>query len=396
VLLAIALSGALVVVGHPSDAGAAEQPVLTVTPNEAPVGHYVEVQVVAPANTRCFSPGFGNAVGGSATTSLQTFTGSFSDRFVIPAYTNGSEDVRQVIRQVTPGSYEFAVSCGGVTGTTFTAPFEVTVSAPPVSRFVGMALDPSGRGYWLAQAGGGVYSFGSAAFHGSLPGVHLTLAAPIVGIAATPDGGGYWLAGADGGVFAFGDAHLYGSLPGIHIVPAAPIVAIVANPKGGGYWLIGADGGVFSFGSSAYHGSATEPFNPGWANTAIAGMAAAPDGAGYIQAGGFYGGYGYGDLAGAHDYGPVPGWYPQLSAETGVATTASGQGQWYVARDGGVFTVRAPFYGSLPGNHITPNAPVIAIAATADHRGYWLLGADGGVFAFGDDHFYGSGVGLPW
>ena len=34
--------------------------------------------------------------------------------------------------------------------------------------------------------------------------------APIVGIAATPTGKGYWLVGADGGVFAFGDATFFG------------------------------------------------------------------------------------------------------------------------------------------------------------------------------------------
>lgn len=36
--------------------------------------------------------------------------------------------------------------------------------------------------------------------------------APIVGIAITPSGNGYLLVGADGGVFAFGDAKFLGSL----------------------------------------------------------------------------------------------------------------------------------------------------------------------------------------
>lgn len=36
--------------------------------------------------------------------------------------------------------------------------------------------------------------------------------APIVGIAATPTGKGYWLVGADGGVFPFGDAVLLGTV----------------------------------------------------------------------------------------------------------------------------------------------------------------------------------------
>ena len=35
---------------------------------------------------------------------------------------------------------------------------------------------------------------------------------PIVAMAATPDGDGYWLVAADGGVFSFGDAAFYGSM----------------------------------------------------------------------------------------------------------------------------------------------------------------------------------------
>lgn len=36
--------------------------------------------------------------------------------------------------------------------------------------------------------------------------------APIVGMAATPTGKGYWLVAADGGVFAFGDAQMIGNV----------------------------------------------------------------------------------------------------------------------------------------------------------------------------------------
>jgi hypothetical protein len=41
--------------------------------------------------------------------------------------------------------------------------------------------------------------------------------APIVGIAATPTGKGYWLVAADGGVFAFGDATYLGNVE--HLLP---------------------------------------------------------------------------------------------------------------------------------------------------------------------------------
>jgi len=54
------------------------------------------------------------------------------------------------------------------------------------------------------------------------------LNAPMVGIAATPDGKGYWLAGADGGVFSFGSAPFQGSMGGKPM--NAPVVGIAAYP----------------------------------------------------------------------------------------------------------------------------------------------------------------------
>ena len=42
-----------------------------------------------------------------------------------------------------------------------------------VCAVVGMAATPSGRGYWLVAADGGVFTFGDAAFYGSMGGVRL-------------------------------------------------------------------------------------------------------------------------------------------------------------------------------------------------------------------------------
>ena len=50
---------------------------------------------------------------------------------------------------------------------------------------VGIAATPTGNGYWLAAADGGVFSFGTAPFAGSEGGKHLN--GPVVGIAATSD-----------------------------------------------------------------------------------------------------------------------------------------------------------------------------------------------------------------
>ncbi|MDA8262844.1 MAG: hypothetical protein M0Z47_08435 [Actinomycetota bacterium] len=39
-----------------------------------------------------------------------------------------------------------------------------------------------------------------------------TLNKPVVGMASTPDGKGYWMVASDGGIFSFGDAAFYGSM----------------------------------------------------------------------------------------------------------------------------------------------------------------------------------------
>src|SRR5947209_7521572 len=92
---------------------------------------------------------------------------------------------------------------------------------------------PSAASFWLTDAGGNIWSFGKAAFHGSLGGTPLH--APIVATAATASGGGYWLAASDGGVFAFGDAPFHGSLGALRL--NSPIVGMTPTPDGDGYWL---------------------------------------------------------------------------------------------------------------------------------------------------------------
>jgi len=72
-----------------------------------------------------------------------------------------------------------------------------------------------------------------------------------------------------------------------------------------------------------------------------------------------------------------------------MAPTASGNGYWLVARDGGIFSFGdAPFYGSLGGTRL--NAPVVDVDVAPDGAGYWLTAEDGGIFAFGSAPFHGS------
>jgi hypothetical protein len=79
------------------------------------------------------------------------------------------------------------------------------------------------------------------------------LNAPIVAIAATPSGQGYWLVAADGGIFAFGDAVFDGSTGAIHL--NMPVVGIAPYGNDAGYWLVAQDGGIFAFGGAPFLGS---------------------------------------------------------------------------------------------------------------------------------------------
>ena len=89
---------------------------------------------------------------------------------------------------------------------------EAVIETPPPSPPPPPAPPSPTHGYWLVGSDGGIFSFGSASFHGSMGGIPLQR--PMVGIVPTSDRGGYWLDAADGGVFSFGDTTFYGSIPG--------------------------------------------------------------------------------------------------------------------------------------------------------------------------------------
>jgi hypothetical protein len=152
-------------------------------------------------------------------------------------------------------------------GGTF-ATYTAGSSFPHNEPIVGLAADHANGGYWLVDAGGGVYSFGGAPFYGSMGGSALDK--PIVGMAATPDGGGYWLVASDGGIFSFGDANFYGSMGGKPLND--PIVGLSSTTDGNGYWEVASDGGIFNFGDAGFAGS-----TGGKAlNAPITGMAVVP------------------------------------------------------------------------------------------------------------------------
>jgi hypothetical protein len=219
-------------------------------------------------------------------------------------------------------------------------PAGVTAGAGRVAT-AGVPSGNGARGYWVLGADGGVFSYGTAKFQGSLPGLGIRNRA--VTMAATPSGNGYWLLGGDGGIFSFGDAGFFGSVPGLRLPGNVTAIDLQPTPSGNGYWILGADGGIFSFGDAAFAGS-------------------------------------------------VPGLGIRNRAVK-IAPTTTGNGYWILGEDGGVFSFGdARFFGSLPGIKVRNRS--IALAPTPSGNGYWLLGADGGIFAFGDATFHGSVPGL--
>ena len=153
---------------------------------------------------------------------------------------------------------------------------------------------PITQGYDLVGSDGGIFTFGTAQYFGSMGGTRLD--APVVAMASDVRTGGYWMAASDGGIFAF-NAPFYGSMGGTRL--NAPIVGMATDNVTGGYWMVAADGGVFAF-NAPFYGS----MGGTWLHKPIVGMAAMPFGTGY----------------------------------------------WLVAKDGGVFAFgNAPFYGSMGG-----------------------------------------------
>ncbi len=240
----------------------------------------------------------------------------------------------------------------------------------------------SNQGLALTARDGGVFTYGTAQFVGSMGGQRLN--APVVGMAETPDGGGYWLVAADGGVFAFGDARFYGSTGGQRL--NAPIVGMASTPDGQGYWLVAADGGVFSFGDAPFAGSmGGRPLN-----APVVGVAAA-DAGGYWLVASDGGVFNFGDAAfigsmgGQHLNAPV----------TGIAGSPNGGGYWLVGSDGGIFTFgNASYFGSVPGQGIVGQPPVVGISRTPSGAGYWLVGSNGAVYSYGDAAFLGALTGV--
>jgi hypothetical protein len=212
-----------------------------------------------------------------------------------------------------------------------------------VNDVVGAAETAGGGGYWMVATDGGIFNFGNAGFFGSAGAIHLNQ--PVVGMAATPDGKGYWLVASDGGIFTYGDAQFFGSTGAIHL--NKPVVGMAATPDGGGYWLVASDGGIFAYGDAQFYGS-TGAIH---LNKPIVGMHATNDGGGYVFVASDGGVFPYGDASYA---GSIPGLGVQVSNIVGISGGTVG----YIlfGSNGAVYSFGgAPYAGSLPGLGVSVN-----------------------------------------
>ncbi|MGH9298370.1 MAG: hypothetical protein ACRDZT_00460, partial [Acidimicrobiales bacterium] len=204
---------------------------------------------------------------------------------------------------------------------------------------------------------------------------HLKLAAPIVGMAVTPTGGGYWLVAADGGVFSYGNARFYGSLGGKIHTAAHDIVSIVATVDGKGYWLGDRSGALTPFGD-APHLPSLNPLDVSSGRPPIVGLAVLHDqmGAWVVNSAGtvFH-------LGQSHLYGGISSDL-LTSPVVGIARTADGRGYW-LSDEKGVVTsfgdAKAPVKPP-----VLPD-PVVGITAAPNTEGYWAVSAGGYVIPGG-------------
>ncbi len=156
-----------------------------------------------------------------------------------------------------------------------------------------IGIAPTGEGYLVLRANGGVENYHTDWF-GSLAD-RLPLGVAATGIAADAATGGYWVLTSEGGVWNF-DAPWYGSPKAAgQMGPGSPAaVGIVST--GSGYLVLRANGGV-------------ENYHTDW-------------------------------------FGSLADRLPPGVAATGIAADAATGGYWVLTSEGGVWNFDAPWYGS--------------------------------------------------
>jgi hypothetical protein len=262
---------------------------------------------------------------------------------------------------------------------------EFTVGEDDILTSAGIgnaANRPQGDGYWLVDAAGNVFAYGSAPQLGSLPSTY-GFFDWVVGIAPTSSGNGYWLATLDGKVYPFGDA-------GQGVIDYGPFeddwaVGLVPATDGVGYRLVTAKGRTLP---SAAALNNTTTAGPLFDDAPVLGAAATPTGLGYWVFNGHGRVAGFGDAGFHGDTHAI-----KLNHTiTAMAPTPAGTGYWLLADDGSLFNFgSAQPLGSATTIDPTGFFTVILPTATGYRLGTW----QGRVHTFGDARNYGSLFDVP-
>lgn len=193
------------------------------------------------------------------------------------------------------------------------------------------------------------------------------------GVASNPLGGFYVLAG-DGTVFAMDGAPHYGA-PAFGRDIARGIAAM---PDGKGYMVLDGHGGVHKFGSAA-SGATANLANPYFGWDIARGLAISPTGKGFGVLDGFGGFHSVGD-APQPGTGRLPYWR-NWDIARGVVISPSGNGLYILDGYGGVHTTGDGVPRANPYFGVDIARGVIV---TPDNGGYALLDGLGGIHTMGN------------
>jgi ribosomal protein L24E len=258
----------------------------------------------------------------------------------------------------------------------------------------------TGGGYWLLERDGDIAAYGAAAAYETAK-PNLAAGASAVALAARPDGKGLWVLTSDGDVIARGEATDFGRVDLAQLTkPGERVATMSATPTGKGLWVFTTAGRILSFGDAlpADEMTGSAEILALDLDGPIIHSAATPTGKGAYLVASDGGVFTIGDARFIDSvrgqlsklFGP-PG-MPDLPV-VGITPDPDGDGYWMVAADGGVFSFRTPFRGSLPA--VVPfdrlAAPVNGMVPYGN--GYLLVAGDGGVFTFSNKPFQGSGAG---
>ena len=242
-----------------------------------------------------------------------------------------------------------------------------------------VAAHPFGGGYWLVDAAGNVFAYGSASGLGGLPS-NYGFWDWTVGIAPTPSGNGYWLATLDGKVYPFGDAPQ-------GVTDYGPFdddwaVGIVSAKESPYYRLVTANGRTLP--ATVALNNPTTTAAPLFDDAPVLGAVATSDEEGYYVFNGRGRVSGFGD---APLFGDLNARLPVDRTITAMAPMPSGTGYWLLADDGSLFPFGAAQHLGT-AQAFDPNGFYTGIIP--EGAGYRLVTYQGRVHNFGGTQNHGS------